>query len=204
MIQPGERVLDVCSFSTTWSPAQLPDLQLIHQRIKDNIEVLQNFGAKREEGRSRQEYLTLLRQDLSAYYSYSDFLIGKMMDLFPLSEVLFFLDQLMWCPINSFFPILPVGLLISCCTRNVKAETIKMSKLTVNLCAVSSCMGGLYITSEACEWSNYVLLEVEHSLHYYIHRTKCTPNPFWWFERWWHLLFGGFRKGEVSRIKWMD
>ncbi|KAJ6658350.1 hypothetical protein lerEdw1_020622 [Lerista edwardsae] len=73
--------------------ALLPDLQLIHQRIKDNIEVLQNFGAKREEGRSRQEYLTLLRQDLSAYYSYSDFLIGKMMDLFPLSELVDFLES---------------------------------------------------------------------------------------------------------------
>ncbi|XP_060092895.1 probable 28S rRNA (cytosine(4447)-C(5))-methyltransferase [Heteronotia binoei] len=73
--------------------AQPPDLQLIHQRIKDNVEVLQNFGAKREEGRSRQEYLALLRQDLAAYYSYSDFLIGKMMDLFPLSELVDFLES---------------------------------------------------------------------------------------------------------------
>ncbi|KAL8202697.1 UNVERIFIED_CONTAM: rRNA (cytosine-C5-)-methyltransferase nop2 [Gekko kuhli] len=70
-----------------------PDLQLIHQRIKDNIEVLQNFGTKREEGRSRQEYLTLLRQDLATYYSYSDFLIGKMMELFPLSELVDFLES---------------------------------------------------------------------------------------------------------------
>ncbi|KAL8202757.1 UNVERIFIED_CONTAM: rRNA (cytosine-C5-)-methyltransferase nop2, partial [Gekko kuhli] len=70
-----------------------PDLQLIHQRIKDNIEVLQNFGTKREEGRSRQEYLTLLRQDLAMYYSYSDFLIGKMMELFPLSELVDFLES---------------------------------------------------------------------------------------------------------------
>lgn len=76
-----------CDSLTASPPAQPPDLQLIHQRIKDNIEVLQNFGTKREEGRSRQEYLSLLRQDLATYYSYSDFLIGKMMDLFPLSEV---------------------------------------------------------------------------------------------------------------------
>ncbi|XP_062985053.1 probable 28S rRNA (cytosine(4447)-C(5))-methyltransferase [Elgaria multicarinata webbii] len=73
--------------------AQPPDLQLIHQRIKDNIEVLQDFSTKREEGRSRQEYLSLLRQDLAAYYSYSDFLIGKMMDLFPLSELVDFLES---------------------------------------------------------------------------------------------------------------
>nr|XP_056704409.1 probable 28S rRNA (cytosine(4447)-C(5))-methyltransferase [Euleptes europaea] len=73
--------------------AQPPDLQLIRERIKDNIEVLQNFSAKREEGRSRQEYLALLHQDLAAYYSYSDFLIGKMMDLFPLSELVDFLES---------------------------------------------------------------------------------------------------------------
>ncbi|XP_015276217.1 PREDICTED: probable 28S rRNA (cytosine(4447)-C(5))-methyltransferase [Gekko japonicus] len=73
--------------------AQPPDLQLVHQRIKDNIEVLQNFGTKREEGRSRQEYVTLLRQDLATYYSYSDFLIGKMMELFPLSELVDFLES---------------------------------------------------------------------------------------------------------------
>uniref|UniRef100_A0A670ZQ08 NOP2 nucleolar protein n=1 Tax=Pseudonaja textilis TaxID=8673 RepID=A0A670ZQ08_PSETE len=69
-----------------------PDLQLIHQRIKDNMEVLQDFSSKREKGRSRQEYLSLLHQDLAAYYSYSDFLIGKMTELFPLSELVEFLE----------------------------------------------------------------------------------------------------------------
>ncbi|XP_034997105.2 probable 28S rRNA (cytosine(4447)-C(5))-methyltransferase [Zootoca vivipara] len=73
--------------------AQPPDLQLIHQRIKDNIEVLQDFSAKREEGHSRQEYLALLRRDLAAYYSYSDFLIEKLMELFPLSELVDFLES---------------------------------------------------------------------------------------------------------------
>ncbi|XP_063150763.1 probable 28S rRNA (cytosine(4447)-C(5))-methyltransferase isoform X2 [Candoia aspera] len=72
--------------------AQPPDLQLIHQRIKDNMEVLQDFSSKREEGRSRQEYLSLLHRDLAAYYSYSDFLIGKMTELFPLSELVDFLE----------------------------------------------------------------------------------------------------------------
>ncbi|KAM6469262.1 28S rRNA (cytosine(4447)-C(5))-methyltransferase [Liasis olivaceus] len=72
--------------------AQPPDLQLIHQRIKDNMEVLQDFSSKREKGRSRQEYLSLLHRDLAAYYSYSDFLIGKMTELFPLSEVVDFLE----------------------------------------------------------------------------------------------------------------
>ncbi|NWH58798.1 NOP2 methyltransferase, partial [Geococcyx californianus] len=69
-----------------------PDLHVIHQRIKGNMEVLQDFAAKREEGRTRQEYLALLRRDMAAYYSYSDFLLMKLMDIFPLPELINFLE----------------------------------------------------------------------------------------------------------------
>lgn len=79
---------------TVFPPAQPPDLHVIHQRIQGNMEVLQDFGVKREEGRSRQEYLALLRRDMAAYYSYSDFLLTKLMDIFPLPEVGF-------CPAHS-------------------------------------------------------------------------------------------------------
>ncbi|XP_010220217.1 PREDICTED: probable 28S rRNA (cytosine(4447)-C(5))-methyltransferase [Tinamus guttatus] len=72
--------------------AEPPDLHVIHQRIKGNMEVLQDFGVKREEGRTRQEYLALLRRDMAAYYSYSDFLLGKLMDIFPLPELINFLE----------------------------------------------------------------------------------------------------------------
>ncbi|XP_064579450.1 probable 28S rRNA (cytosine(4447)-C(5))-methyltransferase isoform X1 [Zonotrichia leucophrys gambelii] len=72
--------------------AEPPDLHVIHQRIQGNMEVLQDFGAKREEGRSRQEYLALLRRDMAAYYSYSDFLLAKLMDIFPLPELVNFLE----------------------------------------------------------------------------------------------------------------
>ncbi|NXC50381.1 NOP2 methyltransferase, partial [Penelope pileata] len=72
--------------------AEPPDLHVIHQRIKDNMEVLQDFGVKREEGRMRQEYLALLRRDMAAYYSYSDFLLGMLMDIFPLPELINFLE----------------------------------------------------------------------------------------------------------------
>ncbi|XP_068037948.1 28S rRNA (cytosine(4447)-C(5))-methyltransferase [Anomalospiza imberbis] len=72
--------------------AEPPDLHVIHQRIQGNMEVLQDFGVKREEGRSRQEYLTLLRRDMAAYYSYSDFLLTKLMDIFPLPELMNFLE----------------------------------------------------------------------------------------------------------------
>uniref|UniRef100_A0A8C4KLU9 NOP2 nucleolar protein n=1 Tax=Dromaius novaehollandiae TaxID=8790 RepID=A0A8C4KLU9_DRONO len=73
-------------------PAEPLDLHIIHQRIKGNMEVLQNFGVKREEGRTRQEYLALLRRDMAAYYSYSDFLLKKLMDIFPLPELINFLE----------------------------------------------------------------------------------------------------------------
>ncbi|NXJ43784.1 NOP2 methyltransferase, partial [Ciconia maguari] len=69
-----------------------PDLHIIHQRIKGNIEVLQDFVVKREEGHTRQEYLALLRRDMAAYYSYSDFLLTKLMDIFPLPELINFLE----------------------------------------------------------------------------------------------------------------
>lgn len=63
------------------------DLQTIHQRIRDNVDVLSHFSEKREEGKERSEYLSLLRSDLCTYYSYNEFLISKLMDIFPVSEV---------------------------------------------------------------------------------------------------------------------
>ena len=63
---------------------QAPHLKQVHKR---KLGVLQDFGAQREEGRSRAEYLSRLQKDLATYYSYGDFLLSKLMELFPLSEV---------------------------------------------------------------------------------------------------------------------
>lgn len=63
------------------------DLQLIMHRIREVINVLNDFKNKREVNRSRKEYLDLLQQDLCNYYSYNDFLMNKLLDLFPLAEV---------------------------------------------------------------------------------------------------------------------
>ncbi|XP_028280208.1 28S rRNA (cytosine(4447)-C(5))-methyltransferase [Parambassis ranga] len=68
------------------------DLKTVHQRIKDNIDVLGNFAEKRELGKDRGEYISLLKKDLCTYYSYNTFLIEKLMDLFPLSELVDFLE----------------------------------------------------------------------------------------------------------------
>ncbi|XP_004643642.1 probable 28S rRNA (cytosine(4447)-C(5))-methyltransferase isoform X2 [Octodon degus] len=72
--------------------AQAPDLQRVHKRIQDIVGVLRNFGVQREEGRSRSEYLNRLQKDLATYYSYGDFLLGKLMELFPVSELIEFLE----------------------------------------------------------------------------------------------------------------
>ncbi len=63
------------------------DLQLLMHRIREVINVLNDFKNKREITRSRKEYLDLLKQDLCNYYSYNDFLMNKLIDLFPLAEV---------------------------------------------------------------------------------------------------------------------
>ncbi|XP_042345256.1 probable 28S rRNA (cytosine(4447)-C(5))-methyltransferase [Plectropomus leopardus] len=68
------------------------DLKTIYQRVKDNIDVLCNFSTKKEEGKERAEYTSLLKKDLCTYYSYNIFLIEKLMDLFPLSELVDFLE----------------------------------------------------------------------------------------------------------------
>lgn len=76
----------------TEQDAQAPDLQRVHKRIQDIVGVLRDFGTQREEGRSRAEYLHRLQRDLATYYSYGEFLLGKLMDLFPLSELVEFLE----------------------------------------------------------------------------------------------------------------
>lgn len=63
------------------------DLQLLMHRIREVINVLNDFKNKREQNRTRKDYLDLLRQDLCNYYSYNDFLMNKILDLFPLAEV---------------------------------------------------------------------------------------------------------------------
>uniref|UniRef100_A0A8D2D439 NOP2 nucleolar protein n=1 Tax=Sciurus vulgaris TaxID=55149 RepID=A0A8D2D439_SCIVU len=68
------------------------DLLQVHKRIQDIVGVLQDFGVQREKGRSRSEYLNRLQKDLATYYSYGNFLLGKFMELFPLSELIEFLE----------------------------------------------------------------------------------------------------------------
>ncbi|XP_024080656.1 25S rRNA (cytosine-C(5))-methyltransferase nop2 [Cimex lectularius] len=64
----------------------------VEQRIKDNLMVLSNFAKFREEGRPRSEYLELLKTDLCNYFSYNRFLVEKLIELFPLTDLMDFLE----------------------------------------------------------------------------------------------------------------
>ncbi|XP_055950150.1 uncharacterized protein LOC129984315 [Argiope bruennichi] len=68
------------------------DLVILNQRIKDIIFVLSDFSNRREPDRSRVEYINQLRADLCAYYGYNEFLMDKLIELFPPSELVELLE----------------------------------------------------------------------------------------------------------------
>lgn len=82
----------VFSFPTEDELTNVTNLKDIQQRIRDVIMVLSDFKRLREKNRSRSEYTELLRRDLCTYYSYNDFLMEKLMQIFPLDELLEFLE----------------------------------------------------------------------------------------------------------------
>jgi len=69
------------------------NLQDVQQRIKDLTAILMDFSANRDPTRSRAEYLEVLKKDLCTYYSYNDFLMQTLMDVFPVNELVEFLES---------------------------------------------------------------------------------------------------------------
>ncbi|XP_043512039.1 probable 28S rRNA (cytosine(4447)-C(5))-methyltransferase [Frieseomelitta varia] len=82
----------VFTFPTEKELAEVTNLKDVQQRIKDVIMVLSDFKKLRDVNRSRSEYMDLLRSDLCTYYSYNNFLMEKLMQIFPLDELLEFLE----------------------------------------------------------------------------------------------------------------
>ncbi|XP_050304547.1 uncharacterized protein LOC126742060 [Anthonomus grandis grandis] len=91
-----ELQLNIANQETFKFPTQdgeeVKSLQDVQQRIRELITVLSDFSKNRDQEHSRSEYLDLLRTDLCTYYSYNEFLMEKFMQLFPLSELLEFLE----------------------------------------------------------------------------------------------------------------
>ncbi|XP_058053886.1 uncharacterized protein LOC131205693 [Anopheles bellator] len=79
-------------FPTEEEVAQTSSLQDVNMRIKDVIGVLSDFTANRDPDRSRCEYIDLLRKDLCLYYSYNEYLMNLLMELFAPNELLEFLE----------------------------------------------------------------------------------------------------------------
>lgn len=65
------------------------DIQQVKERIQEIIEVLGDFKNRRQEGRSRADYMKVLKMNLLSFYSdYNEYLMEKFMELFPnVSEV---------------------------------------------------------------------------------------------------------------------
>ncbi|XP_063821875.1 uncharacterized protein LOC135071924 [Ostrinia nubilalis] len=83
---------DVFAFPSEEELLNPTSLQDVHQRIKDVVTVLGDFGRLKEEGRSRCEYTELLLKDLCMYYSYNEFLMEVLMQIFPVQELVEFLE----------------------------------------------------------------------------------------------------------------
>ncbi|XP_050680753.1 uncharacterized protein LOC126976466 isoform X1 [Leptidea sinapis] len=83
---------DVFAFPSEEELNNPTSLQDVHQRIKDVVAVLSNFNQLKDEGRSRCEYTDLLLKDLCTYYSYNEFLMEVLMQIFPVQELVEFLE----------------------------------------------------------------------------------------------------------------
>ncbi len=70
-----------------------PDMTLLLQRVNEIIAVLGNFSERREEGRSRSDYMEQLTRDLCNYFGYVPFLIKLFLKIFPPAECLEFLES---------------------------------------------------------------------------------------------------------------
>jgi 25S rRNA (cytosine2870-C5)-methyltransferase len=66
----------------------------LRDRIQETVRVLSNFKEEREDGRTRTEYMDLLRSDLLELYEYNDFLMDAILLLFPPAEAVDFLEAM--------------------------------------------------------------------------------------------------------------
>lgn len=74
--------------------AQQHSAEELQDRIKEVLGILGNFSSEREEGRTREEYLSVLRADFLALFEYNEFLMDCVLDMFPPQEAFEFLEAM--------------------------------------------------------------------------------------------------------------
>jgi len=62
------------------------------QRIQEIVSILGDFQKLRDPAKSRQEYMQELENLIASYYGYSEFLAGKLLNMFPVSEAIDFFE----------------------------------------------------------------------------------------------------------------
>ena len=68
------------------------DLQLIHMRIQEVVNILSDLPRLGQPGRSRADYLDRLLRDVQTYYGYNEFLAEILFNLFPPAEAIEFFE----------------------------------------------------------------------------------------------------------------
>ena len=68
------------------------ELGLVQRRIKEVVQILDNFKKRREAGRSRSDYMNALKRDVSTYYGYNEFMVDYVFNLFPVAEAIEFVE----------------------------------------------------------------------------------------------------------------
>ena len=68
------------------------DLDQVKRRIRDTVHVLDHFAKLRSAAVSRSDYVDRLRRDLASYYGYNDYLLGRILELFPPAEAVELLE----------------------------------------------------------------------------------------------------------------
>lgn len=68
------------------------DLGIINIRIKETVRILSNLQELREKGKSRNDYMQQLKEDISQSYDYNLDLLELLFDLFPPAECLEFIE----------------------------------------------------------------------------------------------------------------